>query len=204
MGDPLKFSNLGLFYMFHFALFLMIVAEVFIFLYTYQKSTNTQKVNKADKGTKWILMLNFYICIYLSFYMVGQNVSRSVLSMKFPFIFSYIGVVLMLAGIGIRLWAVLTLKRAFTLSVQTAQTQHLITTGIYNKVRNPAYSGSICSLVGTALSLRSIGALVIVLLLSIVCYAMRIHIEEKALLNHFGKEFMEYEKHTYRLIPFVW
>ena len=204
MGDPSKFSNLSLFYIFHFVLLLMILAEVFILLYTYQRGTNTKKVNKTDKGTKWMLIFNFYICIYISFYMVGLNVSDSIRNMKLPVIFSYIGVVLMLAGIIVRLCAVFTLKRAFTLSVQTAETQHLITTGIYNKVRNPAYSGSICSLIGTTLGLRSIYALIVVFLLSIGCYSARIHIEEKALIKHFGKEFSDYEKHTYRLIPLVW
>ena len=71
--------------------------------------------------------------------MVGHIVSGSIRNLKLPVIFSNIGVVLMLVGIMIRLFAVLTLKRVFTLSVQTAETQHLITTGIYNKVRNPAY-----------------------------------------------------------------
>lgn len=204
MGDPSKFSNIVLFYSLHLALLLMIVAEVFIYVYTYQKSTNTQKVNKSDKGTKWMLMLNFYICIFVSFYMVSHNVPSSIRNFKLPEIFSYMGVILMLTGIIIRLLAVLTLKRAFTLSVQTTETQHLITTGIYNKVRNPAYSGSICSLVGTALGLRSISALILVFLLSIGCYSVRINMEEKALIKHFGNEFKEYKNHTYRLIPYVW
>ena len=46
----------------------------------------------------------------------------------------------MLFGIIVRLVAVLTLKKAFTLNVQTTNEQHLVTTGIYHKVRNPAYT----------------------------------------------------------------
>jgi protein-S-isoprenylcysteine O-methyltransferase Ste14 len=88
--------------------------------------------------------------------------------------------------------------------VQTTESQHLITTGIYHQVRNPAYTGSICSLFGTALGLRSILALVVVLLFSMVCYSARIQIEEKALFEHFGREFSDYESHTYRLIPYIW
>ncbi|TCL55213.1 phospholipid methyltransferase [Kineothrix alysoides] len=204
MGDPSKFSDLGLFYVFHSALLLMIMAELFINLYTYQKSTGKEKINKKDKGTKWMLMFNFYICIYISFYMVGNNIPAGFRNLKLPAIFSYFGVVLLLAGIVIRLWAVLTLKRAFTLSVQTAATQHLITTGIYRNVRNPAYTGSICSLLGTVICLRNVIALFIVLVLSLVCYSARIYVEEKALIEHFGEEFIDYEKHTYRLLPFVW
>ncbi|HHV08657.1 MAG TPA: isoprenylcysteine carboxylmethyltransferase family protein [Clostridiales bacterium] len=204
MGDPSKFSNLGLFYIFHSALLLMIMAEIFIFFYTYQKSTGTEKINKTDKGTKWMLMINFYMCIYISFYMVGNNIPASFRDLKLPIIVPYFGVVLMLAGIIIRLWAVLTLKRAFTLSVQIAEAQHLITTGIYQNVRNPAYAGSICSLLGTVICLRNVIALFIVFVLSLVCYSTRIYIEEKALIKHFGEEFIDYKKHTYRLLPFIW
>lgn len=204
MGDPSKFSNLVLYYFFHISLLLMIVTEVVIFCYTFQKNGNSQKVTRADRGTKWLLMLNFYVCICVSFYMVSKSVAFNLRNFKLPVPFSYVGVILMLTGIVIRLWAVFTLKRAFTLSVQTAETQHLITCGIYQKVRNPAYSGSICSLVGTALGLRSFLALFIVVLFSVSCYSARIYIEEKALIAHFGKEFLDYENHTYRLIPYIW
>ncbi len=204
MGDPSKFLNPSLFYMFSSSLVLMMMAELFISFYTHQKRTGTEKINKTDKGTKWMLMFNFYMCVFISFYMVGNHIPAGFRNLKLPVIFSYFGVILMLAGITIRLWAVLTLKRAFTLSVQTAETQHLITTGIYQKVRNPSYTGSICSLLGTAICLRNVIALSIVFVLSLVCYSARIYVEEKALIKHFGKEFIDYKKHTYRLLPYVW
>ncbi|GLB32900.1 isoprenylcysteine carboxyl methyltransferase [Lacrimispora amygdalina] len=204
MFDTSKFPDSTSFYMFHLALLLMIAAEVFIVFYTHSKDRGGEKINKRDKGTKWMLMINFYVCIYLSFFMVGHNGWDYILNTKLPVVVIYPGVGLMLAGIMIRLWAVLTLKRSFTLSVQTSKEQHLITTGIYGKVRNPAYTGSICSLIGTALGLRGVIALAIVIIFSIVSYTARIFVEEEALRKHFGKEFTEYEKRTYRLIPYIW
>ncbi|MBE5984029.1 MAG: isoprenylcysteine carboxylmethyltransferase family protein [Paenibacillaceae bacterium] len=204
MFDRLKFPDSASFYMYHIALLLMIAAEAFIVIYTHPKDRRTDKTNKRDKGTKWLLIINFYVCIYLSFFMVGQKGWDSVLNTKLPVVVTYPGIVLMLAGIIIRLWAVLTLKRSFTLSVQTSKEQHLITTGIYKKVRNPAYTGSICSLVGTAIGLRGTIALAMVFLFSIICYSARISVEEKVLRSYFGNEFTEYEKRTYRLIPYVW
>lgn len=58
--------------------------------------------------------------------------------------------------------------------------------------------------IGIALGLRGMIALILVVILSIACYSARIVVEEKALRTHFGNEFTEYEKHTYRLIPFIW
>ena len=204
MCDRWKFPDSASFFMYHIALLLMIAAEAFIVIYTQPKDRGTDKTNKRDKGTKWLLIINFYVCIYLSFFMVGQKGWDSVLNTKLPVVVTYPGIILMLAGIMIRLRAVLTLKRSFTLSVQTSKEQHLITTGIYKKVRNPAYTGSICSLVGTALGLRGGIALVMVLIFSLICYSARISLEEKVLRSHFGNEFTEYEKSTYRLIPYVW
>ena len=204
MFDASKFPDSLLFYTFHIALLWIILAEVFIFVYTLPKDGEPEKRNKRDKGTKWMLMLNFYICIYLSFFTVGHNGWDSILNTKLPVLFTYAGILLMLAGAIIRLWAVFTLKSAFTLSVQTSKEQHLITNGIYRTIRNPAYTGSICSLLGTALGLRGMIALILVVILSIACYSARIVVEEKALRTHFGNEFTEYEKHTYRLIPFIW
>ncbi|MBE5979664.1 MAG: isoprenylcysteine carboxylmethyltransferase family protein [Paenibacillaceae bacterium] len=204
MFDRLKFPDSASFYMYHIALLLMIAAEAFIVIYTHPKDRRTDKTNKRDKGTKWLLIINFYVCIYLSFFMVGQKGWDSVLNTKLPVVVTYSGIILILAGIMIRLRAVLTLKRSFTLSVQTSKEQHLITTGIYKKVRNPAYTGSICSLVGTAIGLRGEIALAMVFIFSIICYSARISVEEKVLRNHFGNEFTEYEKRTYRLIPYVW
>ena len=110
----------------------------------------------------------------------------------------------MLFGIIVRLVAVLTLKKAFTLNVQTTNEQHLVTTGIYHKVRNPAYTGSIMSLVGIALSLRNLFATVLALLFSIICYSIRIYVEEAALRERFQDEFKEYTINTFRLFPYIW
>ncbi len=204
MCDISKFPDSASFFIYHIALLLMIAAEAFIVIYTHPKDRGADNTNKRDKGTKWLLIINFYVCIYLSFFMVGQKGWDSILNTKLPVVVTYPGIILMLAGIIIRLRAVLTLKRSFTLSVQTSKEQHLITTGIYKKVRNPAYTGSICSLVGTALGLRGGIALAVVLIFSLICYSARISVEEKALRSHFGYEFTEYEKRTYRLVPYVW
>ena len=121
-----------------------------------------------------------------------------------PYWTAYIGILAIIIGIIIRVIAVLTLKKAFTLNVQTTDKQVLVTTGIYTKVRNPAYSGSILSLIGVALALRNIFSLILIFLISIICYSIRIYVEEQALKKHFKKDFMNYQKHTYKLFPYIW
>lgn len=94
-------------------------------------------------------------------------------------------------------------KKAFTLHVQTAAEQHLVRTGLYHTVRHPAYSGSILSLLGVALTFRNIVAVCIVLFCCLICYSARIHVEEKALLAQFGAEYEDYKRSTHRLLPHI-
>ena len=114
-----------------------------------------------------------------------------------------IGTVFAAAGIVIRLSAVLTLKKAFTLHVQTTAGQQLVTSGLYHTVRHPAYSGSILSLFGVALAFRNIVAVCLVLFCCLICYSTRIRVEEKALEAQFGKEYADYKRSTYRLFPYI-
>lgn len=204
MGDFNKFQNSFLYYSFYVLLICIIALEVFIFLFTYQKGKGKAKKHYYDKGTKWLLYINFIICLYISVWFVSQSCPLIIRDKLFPYFFSYVGILFMLFGIIVRLVAVLTLKKAFTLNVQTTNEQHLVTTGIYHKVRNPAYTGSIMSLVGIALSLRNLFATVLVLLFSIICYSIRIYVEEAALRERFQDEFKEYTINTFRLFPYIW
>ena len=204
MGDLNKFQNSFLYYSFHILLICTIASEVFILLFTYQRGKVKTKKPHNDKGTKWLLYINFIICIYISVWFVSQSCPLIIRDKLFPHFLSYVGILFMLFGIIVRLMAVLTLKKAFTLNVQTTNEQYLVTTGIYHKVRNPAYTGSIMSLVGIALSLRNLFATVLVLLFSIICYSIRIYVEEAALRERFQDEFKEYATNTFRLFPYIW
>ncbi len=204
MGDLNKFQNSFLYYSFHILLICTIASEVFILLFTYQRGKVKTKKHHNDKGTKWLLYINFIICIYISVWFVSQSCPLIIRDKLFPHFLSYVGILFMLFGIIVRLMAVLTLKKAFTLNVQTTNEQYLVTTGIYHKVRNPAYTGSIMSLVGIALSLRNLFATVLVLLFSIICYSIRIYVEEAALRERFQDEFKEYATNTFRLFPYIW
>ena len=109
----------------------------------------------------------------------------------------------MIGGVCVRIGAVLTLKKAFTLNVQVRKEQKLVTYGMYKIVRHPAYTGSIFSLLGISMALRNIFATVIVFLLSLICYQIRITVEEKVLIKNFEK-YQSYKEHTYKLFPYIY
>lgn len=202
MGDPTKFRYIWEYYAFHAAVVLLLLVELFIFIYTIRRNSCTQAA-KQDYGTKWLLYVNFAGCLFVSVYSVSQAAPVLLRQMMFSPFVADIGITFILAGIVIRLCAVLTLKKAFTLHVQTSAGQHLVTSGLYHVIRHPAYSGSVLSLFGVALALRNIAAVCLVLFGCLICYGMRIQVEEKALQAQFGKEYADYKRSTYKLLPYI-
>lgn len=201
MGDPTKFNYIWEYNLFNFALLMLFISEIFIFVYAYEKKD--RKVISRDRGTKWLLYLNFIVCIFISFYNVSKKAFDFIRMMKLPGFCIELGIGSMLLGIVIRVSAVLTLKKAFTLNVQVTSRQKLITLGLYRKIRHPAYTGSILSLVGVALALRNLLSVIIVFCCCIICYQIRITVEETVLENRFGDKYTSYKHNTYKLFPFV-
>lgn len=201
MGDPTKFNYIWEYDLFNFALLMLSVSEIFIFVYTYRKKDG--KEISRDRGTKWLLYLNFIVCILISFYNVSKKAFNFIRMMKLPGFCIELGICLMLLGIVIRVSAVLTLRKAFTLNVQITSRQRLITSSLYRKIRHPAYTGSILSLLGIALALRDLVSVGIVLVCCLVCYQIRIAVEEVALEIRFKEEYILYKHNTYKLFPYI-
>jgi len=200
--DLTKFTNIFEYNIYIFAIGFMFLCEFIICIFA--SSGNKKNRRKSDKGSIWSIILGYCSSIYISYYLTGLKVSEFIRKLIFPHVFYYIGIFLIITGTIIRAYSVWTLKRAFTLSVQTTSDQHLIQKGFYRYVRNPSYTGSILSLLGIAFSLRNILAPIIALIICILCYGIRIKVEEKALREQFKGEFEEYCKNTYSLFPFIW
>ena len=201
MGDASKFANIAEYFIFNIALFLLIVSEIVITGYSIKANKgHTQK--RSDKGTIALIFLAFYGSILLSVLFRSHQITGPISGWLLPYTFYYIGITMIILGIIIRWIAILTLKHAFTLSVQTTQEQHLIQSGLYSIVRNPAYTGSILSLLGVSFAFHHILGIACVLILCWVCYGIRIKVEEAALESEFQQEYKNYCLQTkYRLFP---
>jgi protein-S-isoprenylcysteine O-methyltransferase Ste14 len=114
--------------------------------------------------------------------------------------FRWIGVCLFALGGVLRLWPVFVLGRRFSGLVAIQSGHTLVTTGIYEHIRNPSYLGLLVNALGWALVFRSVvGVLLAVLLIPPLVARMR---SEEALLHqHFGSEYDAYTARSWRLIP---
>jgi protein-S-isoprenylcysteine O-methyltransferase Ste14 len=104
-------------------------------------------------------------------------------------------------GIAFREWAVITLGRNFSRTVEIKEGQRLVTSGPYRRIRHPAYTGMVLIYIGLALALGSWlgGILAAVLILSATLY--RIRVEEPVLVGAFGEEYKAYMQRTWKLFP---
>jgi protein-S-isoprenylcysteine O-methyltransferase Ste14 len=92
----------------------------------------------------------------------------------------------------------------WSITLEVREQHQLITQGVYRRIRHPMY---------LALALYSIGQALIIpnwvagpsnlIAFAILC-ALRVHPEEKMMVEQFGYEYVVYSERTKRLIPGVW
>jgi protein-S-isoprenylcysteine O-methyltransferase Ste14 len=116
----------------------------------------------------------------------------------------FIGIAIMLAGLALRIWSVATLGASFRTTVETHRDQKMVSHGPYRLLRHPSYSGMILICCGYGIALQNWLSLLVAVLLPLSALLYRIHVEEAALASSFGPDYIEYQKHTTRLIPWVW
>src|SRR6202163_4720968 len=112
------------------------------------------------------------------------------------------GLVLMLAGIALRWYAVWVLGASFTVDVATRPGQPVVESGPYRWIRHPSYTGGLLTVLGVLVCCCNPVSLV-ALSIALAGYAYRIRIEERALATDLGAPYREYMRRTKRLIPFV-
>jgi len=129
-----------------------------------------------------------------------------------------LGAILALTGCLIRIQVMKTLGNFFTWQIKIRPGHRLIKTGMYRYVRHPAYTGLLLACVGMGLAQGS-GALMregdvgwigwmawwtVWAGVPAWLVGLRIATEEEVLRKRFGKEWKEYRKGTWALVPGVY
>jgi len=158
--------------------------------------------NSRDRGTFYI---NF-LCIAggMTFAWIVNGESTFFFSHERTVVVFWIGAVIMVAGLCLRIWAVLTLGISFRTTVETHQNQKVIKSGPYKLVRHPAYSGLLLTGCGYGMALQNWLSLIFAIGLPLIALLYRIRIEEKAMVESLGDEYEAYRKNTKRLVPWIW
>ncbi|HLZ75564.1 isoprenylcysteine carboxylmethyltransferase family protein [Phenylobacterium sp.] len=106
-----------------------------------------------------------------------------------------------LAGLGLRLWAVLTLRERYTRTLLTHGDHAVERDGPYRAVRHPGYLGSLLCLNGIAFTSGSAPVFAASLVATIVGYAYRIRVEDRMLVDALGEPYAQYRREVRALLP---
>lgn len=151
-----------------------------------------------DGGSWWLVTFSSVLMSILILSILHFRWEPDLPDFLFP-----IGIILMTFGILLRLWAVICLGKFFTMKVMIFSNHHIIEEGPYRIIRHPSYLGAFLTCLGFGIA--SGYAMILISFFGILILALgyRIYVEEKALKEKFGDEWISYSGRTYRILPWI-
>ena len=114
------------------------------------------------------------------------------------------GLLVMWAGLAVRIWAIVVLGNSFRTTVEVDTGQRVVDSGPYRWVRHPSYTGIVLLMAGLGLVYGNVPALAILLVLPAGVLIHRIFVEEAVLTEVMGRAYADYAARTKRLVPGLW
>ncbi len=161
---------------------------------------------RRDKGSAAVLWITFglsYVLGLVDFYWISPHWPQWRI-LGYDWYWPAAGAALYVTGQLIRVVAIRTLGRFFTISVRLHDEHKVVQHGIYRRVRHPAYSGLWLINLGFVTVFASPLAFAVYFLLGTPGLIYRIRVEEQMLIDQFGDEYRTYMRKTKRLIPFIY
>ncbi len=113
-------------------------------------------------------------------------------------------VVLAWLGLLLRWWSVRTLGQYFSLVLKTSPDQPVVDAGPYRILRHPSYTGLLMTVLGCALMVGNWVGFLACSVVVVAALISRIRIEERALIETLGENYLRFATTRARLVPFVW
>ncbi|PKF75104.1 methyltransferase family protein [Chryseobacterium sp. PMSZPI] len=166
---------------------------------------NMLKSNKEDKKGKDKSTLNI-LWLAIPFSIMGAIITSE--SSRFPIVngtwISYLGEGFILIGIIFRFIIIKSLGKYFTVDVTIKEDHKIKKEGFYKYLRHPSYAFSLLTSLGLGLYLNNWWSFIFAVVPPFLAFTYRITIEEQALVEQFGDEYIQYRKSTKKLIPFIY
>jgi protein-S-isoprenylcysteine O-methyltransferase Ste14 len=133
-----------------------------------------------------------------------HSAMRPLMAQIYPhsvFVF-WAGAAVTLCGFAFTIWARATLGRNWSGRVTLKENHELIQSGPYALVRHPIYTGILAMLLGSAIAVGQWRMFIFFALL-LLSFWLKLRIEEKWMIEHFGPTYEAYRKRVAMLIPWV-
>jgi len=183
-------------------IFLIIYLVWFIveFMINRLNRSKQQDQQNKDKYSLLLIWIAIFVTIFSSIH-VSSNYRFPILDNIY---IGYIGLIIIIIGIFFRVIIIKSLGEYFTVDVTIKSNHKLKKDGFYKFLRHPLYFVSLITFIGFGISLNNWISLIITFILITSTFIYRIKVEEKALIQQFENEYLEYKKSTKGLIPFVY
>ncbi len=175
--------------------------EVF---YKSQMSSNNSDQKGKDKSSLSLLWIVIISSISLSIFVSYVHFEDFSLMITTQNWIIYLGLIVLFIGIFTRFLIIKSLGKYFTVDVTIRQDHKIKKDGVYSLLRHPSYSASLLTFLGLGLFLDNWISLIIAFIPPFLAFLYRIKIEEKALIEQFGQDYIDYKKQTKKLIPFIY
>lgn len=185
----------ALYLIFYISIVLWFLSEI----YYKQKFKSENKDQNKDQSTLNILWVVIIPSVFVAV-MVSKMTSFHI---RNQYWILYVGEILMLTGIIFRWIIIKSLGRFFTVDVSIKENHQIKKEGFYRLVRHPSYSFALLTFLGLGIFLNNWVSLFIAFVPVFLAFLYRIKVEEKALIQQFGIEYLEYKEKTKKLIPYV-
>jgi protein-S-isoprenylcysteine O-methyltransferase Ste14 len=114
--------------------------------------------------------------------------------------FLAVALAITVGGLALALWARVTLGRNWSGIVTFKENHELIRNGPYSYVRHPIYSAILMMMLGSALAIGTLGALIGLPLILLGVW-LKLRQEEALMTKHFPAEYSSYRSQVRALIP---
>ncbi|MBU2743374.1 MULTISPECIES: methyltransferase family protein [Acidithiobacillus] len=179
-------------------LFALLSAWILLELYLEYFFRSPMNANKRDDGFSKIFNVVIVSSLGNWAYVLTMEIRHEPhIALHLP----RVGVSLLAAGLMLRAYAIMTLKKYFTVDLAIQPGHRLIRHGPYRIMRHPSYTGALLCFFGLALSFGYWATAILIVAPITLVYFWRIIKEERILVDAFGIAYLEYRKCTYYLVP---
>ena len=180
---------------------LWIAVEIYVVFTARIRRGGETGVKTSDRGSMLVLWVVIFSSITASFSVAAGYKAAAIHA---GYWLQAVSLLLLCAGLAIRITAIYTLGRSFTANVSIHAKQTLHRSGLFRYLRHPSYTGMLLIFLALGLHMRNWLSLAIVLIPPFAALLYRIHVEEAALTGAFGEDYRDYIRTSKRLVPGVY
>ncbi|PIF43796.1 protein-S-isoprenylcysteine O-methyltransferase Ste14 [Chryseobacterium sp. 52] len=183
-------------------LFFISMVAWFLTEILYKNMLKSGKEDKKDKDKSTLNILWMAIPFSIAASVMTSSMTRFPITDGIWIL--YLGEAFILIGIIFRFIIIRSLGKYFTVDVTIKEDHKIKKEGFYRYLRHPSYAFSLLTSLGLGLYLNNWISLIFAFLPPFLAFTYRIKIEERALVEKFGEEYIQYRNSTKKLIPFIY